>query len=332
VAVRVGEVLKQGRYEPNRAYNFPAGDRHRNAKIDIYRHVGACVVAVDPDTKADHEVTVSCSDPSLSAIKLNVNVQSVAAQVQKQRREEKAKNVKNQAEGYLARYSIEERLSAAVKALLKEQPANPTDFLCKFLAAAEGETPYINRTKNGSSKKATIGKAESACTNVVSSSPPAVASQPTAPTAMNAGKFAEYYKAQVLPNVAADCYDALYAKFPAPKNMYKMCYQSLQNGQAQGQTSSAAMAPTASAAAPAAETQTYAEATALSAGKFAENALDANFPGPKTTDTTRNTSLQDINSANSENAPEKKPCIMASNMLVGPQFYSLNLPNRLMLI
>jgi hypothetical protein len=315
VAVRVGEVLKQGRYEPNRAYNFPAGDRHRNAKIDIYRHVGACVVAVDPDTKADHEVTVSCSDPSLSAIKLNVNVQSVAAQVQKQRREEKAKNVKNQAEGYLARYSIEERLSAAVKALLKEQPANPTDFLCKFLAAAEGETPYINRTKNGSSKKATIGKAENACTNVVSSSPPAMASQPTAPTAMNAGKFAEYYKAQVLPNVAADCYDALYAKFPAPKNM-----------------SSAAMAPTASAAAPAAETQTYAEATALSAGKFAENALDANFPGPKTTDTTRNTSLQDINSANSENAPEKKPCIMASNMLVGPQFYSLNLPNRLMLI
>merc|ERR1712139_698773 len=104
--------------------------------------------------------------------------------------------------------------------------------------------------------------------------------------------FAEYYKAQVLPNVAADCYDALYAKFPAPQSM-----------------SSEATAPTASAAAPVAKPQTSAKATALSAGKFAENALDADFPGVKTTDTIRNTSLQDINSANSENAPEKKPCI-----------------------
>lgn len=132
VGVRVGDVLKQGRYEPQRCYHFPSMERRRNAKIDVYRHVGSCIIAVDPDATSSHEVNVASTDPTVPEMRLKVNVQSSTADAGKQR-EARTKAVKNQAKDYLTKFSIEEKLSDAVKALLKEQPADPTEFLCRFL-------------------------------------------------------------------------------------------------------------------------------------------------------------------------------------------------------
>lgn len=132
IGVRVGDVLKQGRYEPQRCYNFPQLDRRRNAKVDIYQHVGTCMVAVDPDTKATHEVAVSSLDPETPASRIKIHVAAMSEE-NKQQREQRTKALKVQARDYLMKYSIEERLSEAVKALLKEQPADPTAFLCKQL-------------------------------------------------------------------------------------------------------------------------------------------------------------------------------------------------------
>lgn len=132
IGVRVGDVLKQGRYEPQRCFNFPQLDRRRNAKVDIYQHVGTCMVAVDPDTKATHEVAVTSLDPETPASRIKIHVQAMSEE-NKQQREQRTKALKVQARDYLMKYSIEERLSEAVKALLKEQPADPTAFLCKQL-------------------------------------------------------------------------------------------------------------------------------------------------------------------------------------------------------
>jgi len=132
IGVRVGDVLKQGRYEPQRCYNFPQLDRRRNAKVDIYQHVGTCMVAVDPDTKATHEVAVSSLDTETPNSRIKIHIQAMSEE-NKQQREQRTKALKVQARDYLMRYSIEERLSEAVKALLKEQPADPTAFLCKQL-------------------------------------------------------------------------------------------------------------------------------------------------------------------------------------------------------
>lgn len=140
VGVRVGDVLKQGRYEPQRCYHFPAIERRRNAKIDIYRHVGSCVIAVDPDAKSAHEVSVASSDPTVPEMRLKVNVQGSTVDAGKQR-EARTKAVKNQAKDYLTKFNIEEKLSDAVKALLKEQPADPTAFLCRFLKDAPSAAP-----------------------------------------------------------------------------------------------------------------------------------------------------------------------------------------------
>eukprot|EP00435_Cladocopium_sp_Y103_P000168 s2088_g1.t1 len=90
IGVRVGDVLKQGRYEPQRCYNFPQLDRRRNAKVDIYQHVGTCMVAVDPDTKATHEVAVSSLDPETPASRIKIHVQAMSEE-NKQQREQRTK-------------------------------------------------------------------------------------------------------------------------------------------------------------------------------------------------------------------------------------------------
>jgi hypothetical protein len=134
VGIRVGDVLKQGRYEPQRCYHFPKFERRRNAKIDIYQHVGTCSVVVDPDAKSVHEVTVAQNDPTLPAMRLKVDIQADAAIADGAKpREQRAQVLKRSAEQYLTRHSVQERLSAAVKALLKLQPPDPTDFICKHL-------------------------------------------------------------------------------------------------------------------------------------------------------------------------------------------------------
>eukprot|EP00933_Yihiella_yeosuensis_P041269 TRINITY_DN35685_c0_g1_i1.p1 TRINITY_DN35685_c0_g1~~TRINITY_DN35685_c0_g1_i1.p1 ORF type:complete len:285 (+),score=61.10 TRINITY_DN35685_c0_g1_i1:175-1029(+) len=144
VGVRVGDVLKQGRYEPQRCYHFPQVDRRRNAKIDIYQHVGYCVVAVDPDTKSSHELSVTGTNPSLPSTKIKVSVSSKSDE-SKQHREERTKALKNQAKDYLSKHSIEERLSDAVKALLKEQPTDPTEFLCRFLRGGKTDVAPVKQ-------------------------------------------------------------------------------------------------------------------------------------------------------------------------------------------
>jgi len=136
VGVRIGEVLKQGRYEPQRCYSFPPVARRRSAKIDLYQHMGSCVVAVDPAAGSTREVTVACSGQALRRARLQVSVRPAAGDP-KQEREGRTKARKGQAEEYLSRHGIQERLSEAVKALLREQPADPAEFLCGHLCSSQ---------------------------------------------------------------------------------------------------------------------------------------------------------------------------------------------------
>jgi len=148
VGIRIGDVLKQGRYEPQRRYNFPRVDRRRTAKIDIYRHVATCSVAVDPDVLSKHEVDVTSMDPSFTAAKIQVHVESKKEEINKPAQDNKTKALKNQAKDYLVKHGIEERLSEAVKALLKEQPSAPTDFLVRHLTGSQPPAPGTSPDKS----------------------------------------------------------------------------------------------------------------------------------------------------------------------------------------
>lgn len=132
VGVRVGDILKQGRYEPGRSFNFPAIQRCRNAKIDVYRHIGSCIVGVDPEAKSTQEVKVSTvGDAAVKDFRLKVHVRQATTGVIR----EKSKQVRSQAKEYLAKHCIEEKLSEAVKALLRVRPENPEEFLCAQIRA-----------------------------------------------------------------------------------------------------------------------------------------------------------------------------------------------------
>jgi len=137
VGIKIGEILKQGRYDPSRCYNFPQVEKRRNAKIDIYQHIGSCSVPVDPDSDFLQEINVQSLHSSFPGTTLKVSVQHGT----NHQRDEKAKVLKRQAKDYLSQFSIEERLASAVKALLEAQAEDPIVFLCRHLG---GPAPAPN--------------------------------------------------------------------------------------------------------------------------------------------------------------------------------------------
>lgn len=206
VGVRVGEVLKQGRYEPQRCYHFPTIDRRRNAKIDIYRHVGSSIITVDPDAHAVHDVGIASSDPSTPEMRFKVNIQ-VASPDNGKERENRSKVVKNQAKDYLTKYNIEERLSEAVKALLKEQPANPTDFLCRHLQ------------QDGHKSVAQQGVGARGPAEAIAEKRPAAGIAAPQQGRSPLGSFLGYYRSQCLPHCGNDFFYKLHSQFPGARRV-----------------------------------------------------------------------------------------------------------------
>lgn len=282
VGVRVGEVLKQGRYEPQRCYHFPAVERRRNAKIDIYRHIGSCVVPVDPSAGSRQEISVASTDPTLPEMKLNVNVDSAGSvDLTKQKREDKTKMITSQAKDYLGKYDIEEKLSLAVKALLREQPADPTAFLCRYLQ--ELETSFKPTARE-----------------IKDEVPVPEGSKPAGPVSLKDGKFADYYKATCLPSAGSEqSLNFLYSKFPA----------------AEGR-----LAPSKSKAVKVVDGKDAMEQLR----KQSRDALLKASSGGQL-----KSALQDALAADDS---EGKACVMGTRMLMGPQFYSLGMPNTLRVI
>jgi len=185
VGVRVGEVLKQGRYDPLCCYRFPALERQRNAKIDLYQHLGTCNAIVDPDTKGNNEVKFSGIEPGYSDLRLKVSTRPEASKP----REERKTEVKKQAKTYLSRHQVEERLCIAVKALLAAQPDDPTEFLVEHLRE--------------SCPKAVEKKVKAAVRLPL----PKILDGSSTP-------FSEYYKSYALQQVPPQAMQMTYKKFP----------------------------------------------------------------------------------------------------------------------
>jgi hypothetical protein len=306
-------------------------ERRRNAKIDIYRHVGSCVVAVDPEAKSLHEVNVASTDPSVQEMKLKVSVQSTAADSGKQR-EARTKAVKNQAKDYLSKYQIEEKLSEAVKALLKEQPANPTDFLCRHLMTSDGITP-----------SSTIYQSKASPT---ADSKPKAALPPGKPGPVPIKPFNQYYNANVKPACNQSFFAGLYSKFPAAarktaaappaggrQDLMKLRQQARdvlvsasQTGELNSALKDVRSGPQASSAG---------GKRGFTLKPSVATWISSSPPAPvKVQVFNKLPSVGTWLAPPPQIEPEAKspPCLMGSNMLMGPQFYSLGLPNMVRVI
>lgn len=153
VSVRLGEVLKQGKYEPNRPFHFPQMDRRRTARIDVYQHIGSCFVGMDPEGSSRHEVSVASNHPDAAKLRLKVTAESKGEDIARHEREVRTNDVRSQAKDYLAHYCIEERLSEAIKVLLKERPADPIAFICRELQGLVAEPAQQTKPADGSAAK-----------------------------------------------------------------------------------------------------------------------------------------------------------------------------------
>jgi len=221
VGVRVGDILKQGRYEPQRCYNFPAIERRRNAKIDVYRHIGTCVVGVDPEAKSFHEVNVQSTDGSSLGMKLKVNVSSTCDLGAGKQHEARMKAVKDQAKDYLSKHRIEEKLSGAVKDMLRERPADPTDFICRHLRGEESPVPTAAEKLPSvmlgpsltRSRASPAGPLPPGTTSKAMASPKPIVLAPSLKPAQML-PFKEYYKTHMVQVRSKVFFDKLYNGFP----------------------------------------------------------------------------------------------------------------------
>lgn len=138
VSVRVGETQKLSKLSASRLYRFPqAGDR-RYGKIEVFRRIGSCSIDVDPLNDSLREISVSCQEAGFGVLGLKVAVTHENDQAKRPSEVETAKKMNasgkvKAAKEYLAKHSLEVRLSEAMQAVLRERPDDPAEFMAAKL-------------------------------------------------------------------------------------------------------------------------------------------------------------------------------------------------------
>lgn len=140
VAVKVGDELKQARFKPDRSYRFGTVDgskKPKSGRIDLFKQIGSCKIDACTGTQ---EVKLTSTDKADSGVKLRVNIQNdeKVTSPKGQVREDLTRSAKE----YLKGHQVEEMLSEAVKAILKDRPADPRAFIVQYLNQGS-ESPTI---------------------------------------------------------------------------------------------------------------------------------------------------------------------------------------------
>jgi hypothetical protein len=127
--VKLGDALKQGRYEPAKGYIFPKANKRLYAKIDVFKLVGTQSVMVNPEAgNSAREIDMKSNDPTVDNLRLRVDMKPSSSTKMPPRN---AKSfIRDQAASYLEKHKIEERLSNSMKSLLQSQPDDPIGFFC----------------------------------------------------------------------------------------------------------------------------------------------------------------------------------------------------------
>lgn len=150
VSVRIGEMQKLSRLAPKRIYRFPKsymGDAERRyGKIEVFQRIGSSSVGIDPITQGGEKrnITVSCNEAGFGSLQLQVEVAGQDGEGQQECRLQnfstdvdlvakaskgtQATKVKV-AKDYLAKHGLEAKLSKVMQAVLRELPADPSEFI-----------------------------------------------------------------------------------------------------------------------------------------------------------------------------------------------------------
>lgn len=147
ISVRVGENQKLSRLCSSKDYKFQAsvvGER-KLGRVDVFRRVGSTSISIknSMESESAQEVSVNVKDgPAMSfRVRLGAKPEALGqrkAAVAKVRATESDSKVQ-QAKTYLLEHNLEERLSEAMQMVLREKPADPSEFIAAILRKSAGD-------------------------------------------------------------------------------------------------------------------------------------------------------------------------------------------------
>jgi len=188
LSLRVGEQQKFSKANNSgRTFKFASPEDKRYGKLEIYRRVGVAAISLDTEKYQEaHELSVPVDDDRVAGREvkyrfalggngsLPTSPKATAADPAKQ-----VSQKVNLARDYLQKHQLEQRLSDAMQAVLRDQPDDPGAFLAQRLTSGVGivkkaEEPLKMMQNTQASQPAQSEVAQSS--NAAPSQPPAQAS------------------------------------------------------------------------------------------------------------------------------------------------------------
>lgn len=191
VSVRLGEAQKISKLTNGRLYRFDkaALTKANHGKIEIFQRIGGCHIGIDPVANPLQNVKVPL--PSLKQVDFNVALAATESPVKKQAVADKAdaRNKKlSDVKDYVERHNLEQKLSDAMKDVMRARPDDPLAFIADRLT------------------KPTMG--------VVTKVPQRAAPQPAAAPEVRSLMPFKTYHATNFRRCEPSAWESVYAKFP----------------------------------------------------------------------------------------------------------------------
>lgn len=131
ICVKIGDVLKQQRYDSKKALSFPSVVHRRQAKVDLFRRIGTCEVELNPAVHGVQEIAVVKTDAGAGPLRLKLDVQPTAP-VDLKGMMKSPHNISS-ARAYLAEHNLEQMFQNVVQLLLNDRPQNPKEYICTYV-------------------------------------------------------------------------------------------------------------------------------------------------------------------------------------------------------
>lgn len=160
LSMRIGETQKFAKAHQSKIFKFPGAsvNERRWAKLEIYKRVGVCSLDVEPaKLQGTHEVMVQVDDNRIAdnMMKYHVNVSPSTGTKRSVYEEERldshgeAMNDKVlSAHDYLDKYQLEQRISDAMRAVLRDRPEeDPGVLVANMLLSGAGKLTKIDDGK-----------------------------------------------------------------------------------------------------------------------------------------------------------------------------------------
>lgn len=152
VAIRIGDTQKLSRLTSTRGYKFQeaaVGDR-KFGKVEVFRRVGSTSIGIrnSSGTAATQEVSVDTNDAKPMNFRVQLGAKPEAQERRRQAAEKLSASPDNpkvqEAKLYLLEHNLEERLSEAMQAVLRDKPEDPAEFIAALLKKSSRDYKTLN--------------------------------------------------------------------------------------------------------------------------------------------------------------------------------------------